>query len=119
MAQTTFVQTEPVEARTAEREAKIGPHDEDNMEVQSLPVAAAQWSVRDPQFPADDARGLLGFVEAHDDGSDAKELSLDPGVNWFSFPSLGDAVAHFASLEANHPEQRTRVSSPRHPGGIL
>jgi hypothetical protein len=45
------------------------------------------------------------------------ELNLDRGTNWFSFPSLDEAIAHLASLDVNRPEQETRGAAGVANGG--
>jgi len=64
-----------------------------DVEVQAL--SRTQWRVRDRRLPQVDARGLLGFVEKVEKADTTFELmALSHGFEWFTFPSLREAVAH-------------------------
>lgn len=57
------------------------------------PLSSSRWRVLDNRLPQSDARRLLGFIEKKDDRFEVTQL--DHGFAWFSFATLGEAIAQF------------------------
>ena len=66
------------------------------IDIEVQPVAPAAWRVRDSRFPEQDARALIGFIEQKADAFEV--MQLGDGFQWFIYPSLPDAIAHFARV---------------------
>jgi hypothetical protein len=67
------------------------PPSEKDLLVQ--PLSGSQWRVSDRRYPEYDASSLLGFIEQKDDTFELTQL--ERGFQWFYFPSLAEAIAHF------------------------
>lgn len=61
------------------------------------PLSDTQWRVCDTRWPEHDARSLRGYIEKTDDVFEV--MQLDHGFEWFSYVSLDEAIAHFATLK--------------------
>lgn len=82
-----LVTEEASEVKTDAPEAK-------NIDVQILSMSA--WRIRDKRFPEHDARALIGFIEKKADLFEV--MQLGQGFQWFSYPTLAEAIAHFARV---------------------
>lgn len=75
-------------------------------------LSDSQWRVVDRRLPDNDACSLLGFIEEKIDGKGRRfeVMHLGQGFQWFTFPSLADAVNRFSALADNaagrEPEMR-------------
>ena len=65
-----------------------------DIDVQSL--SASAWRIRDTRFPEQDARALIGFIEAK--GETFEVMQMGRGFQWFTYPTMQDAVAHFVRV---------------------
>lgn len=65
-----------------------------DIDVQALSSEA--WRVRDLRFAEHDARALIGFIEKKEDVFEV--MQLGGGFQWFTYPSLSDAIAHFVRV---------------------
>ncbi len=65
-------------------------------ELQITALPGGKWRVRDSRVPAEDLRGLLGFIEKIEKEETSFEvLTLRRGFEWFSFATFHDAVQDF------------------------
>jgi hypothetical protein len=62
------------------------------------PLSTSQWRVHDQRFPETDSCSLLGFIEEKDQGFETMQLAH--GFQWFTFPSLAEALNHFSERAA-------------------
>lgn len=65
-----------------------------DIDVRSLSSSA--WRIRDTRFPEHDARALIGFIEAK--GEMFEVMQMGRGFQWFTYPTLQDAIAHFVRV---------------------
>lgn len=72
------------------------------------PLTPSQWRVCDNRLPADDANRLLGFIEVTKQ-LEFEVMSIVDGFEWFTYPTLAEATAHFAQKRW----RTTRVEATR------
>jgi hypothetical protein len=65
-------------------------------EIVTEALSPSAWRVRDARFPEHDASALIGFIERKADLYEV--MQLGNGFQWFTYPSLAEAVAHFAHI---------------------
>lgn len=58
-------------------------------------LASTQWRVCDGRLSTRDSHRVLGFIEVTK-GLEFEVMSLVDGFEWFTYPTLADATAHFA-----------------------
>lgn len=63
------------------------------------PMSLNRWRVCDSSRPDNDKRHLLGFIEFTKE-LEFEVMSLIRGFEWFTYPTLAEANAHF-----DHPPQ--------------
>ena len=59
-------------------------------------LSPSAWRVQDGRLPEHDASALIGFIEKKDDLYEV--MQLGNGFQWFTYPSLAEAVAHFVRV---------------------
>lgn len=96
--QTSTIVAELVARWTSPPEDASTPTLREELQITALP--GSKWCVRDSRVPADDAKGLLGFIEkkGHEEDVRFEVLTLRSGFEWFSFATFQDAVQDFLSL---------------------
>lgn len=72
-------------------------------------LGSAQWRVCDGRLPEHDTHRLLGFIEVTKQ-LDFEVMSLVDGFEWFIYPTLAEATAHFA-----HAGAGVRIDEPIRP----
>ncbi len=77
------------------------------------PLSASQWRVLDRRLPETDACSLLGFVE--ENNQQFEVMLLRHGFQWFTFPSLSEALHQFIEPAGglNSGEQQLSHSQPQ------
>jgi hypothetical protein len=73
-----------------------------DIDVQSLSPSA--WRIRDVRFPEQDARALIGFIEAK--GEVFEVMQMGRGFQWFTYRTMQEAIAHF--VRVNPPADGTQ-----------
>jgi hypothetical protein len=88
----------------------LTPTRREELQITALPHGT--WRVRDSRLPADDLRGLLGFIEKKEKDEVAFEvLTLRRGFEWFSFASFQEAVQDFLEPPRESDRPRTQAES--------
>jgi hypothetical protein len=82
-------------------------------DIDVQPLSASAWRIRDNRFDQQDARALIGFIEKKADLFEV--MQLGQGFQWFTYPSLDEAIAHFARVKvpARGPDH-VMSWAPRH-----
>ena len=74
------------------------------------PLSASGWRVNDRRLPEADACSLRGFIEEKDQRFEV--LQLTHGCQWFTFPSLAEALTQFSEPAEGAPSRGWEFSPP-------
>lgn len=112
MGSTLFWSLDPAVATNCSR----SPTHQEDLLVESL--STTQWRVCDDRFPERDTQRVLGFIEITKK-SEFEVMSLIHGFEWFTYPTLDKAIAHFghaaavdAHLDSGHHADFDAVRTP-------
>ena len=110
--QSSTIVSELVTRWTTPLDETVTPNLREELQITALP--GSKWCVRDSRVPADDVKGLLGFIEKKEKEHVRFEvLTLRRGFEWFSFATFQEAVQDF--LEPPRGNDRLRNRSDRSP----
>jgi hypothetical protein len=73
------------------------------------PLSASQWRVIDRRVPETDACSLLGFIE--EKNQQFEVMKLRHGFQFFTFPSLAEALNHFSEPADGTASRELQFSS--------
>jgi hypothetical protein len=95
MGSTLFWSLGPAVATNCSR----SPTHQKDLVTESL--STTQWRVCDDRFPDNDTQRVLGFIEITKK-SEFEVMSLVNGFEWFTYPTLAEAIAHFAHARSTN-----------------
>lgn len=72
------------------------------------PISVSQWRVVDRRFPESDACSLLGFIEEKNQLFEV--MLLREGFQWFTLPSLAEALDRFSQPTAGTAREQLEFS---------